>query len=656
MLRQFPPAFAAFSTVLPPLATSVLVFFLLTFCLLTACAFITSRAASLHPGAALVSLLTGTAAALILGVFYNVLNGELTTAESRLAFLIFCLSCVLGVYEYGLAKSAWRGNEAPRAIWIVFLAAPIVAVSGFLASWAWTYSAARPSGLSPVVWGLGFAAFSVAVTGASARFARPARVLGILGSIFMLLMIAGAAALPAALGSMPRRSASTSAQAHPVRRIILLSIDTLRADAVSTLSPNAPPTPHLDSLAADSVVFTRAYSPAPWTLPAFGSMLTGVGPNVHGMRQPESQVPQSLRTLAERFADTGYRTAAIGHNPNLRTASLSRGYASYDMSPRDERGRSLGSRVLTKLFPSSLKSMLSTQEITSLSMDWLDVHARDDFFLWIHYFKPHAPYEPPDPYRPKETPPSGLGYQFQGAVRSREGLLVLLPAQRQWVRKLYEGEVRYVDDQVGMLLAELKRLGIYDETLLVLTSDHGEEFWEHGAYEHGHAFYDELLRVPLFVKLPGQRSRERRDQLVCTGSIYPTLLDLAAVPHKPETLTYASLTPLLGQAGGDFREVAVLSASPLFYEDRESIVFGDTKYIVSLVTSQEQLYDLREDAGELHDLAGAPSERLSMARAERVAATKAGDALREAYGIQGESFSPLVPEALEQLRSLGYVR
>jgi len=133
-------------------------------------------------------------------------------------------------------------------------------------------------------------------------------------------------------------------------------------------------------------------------------------------------------------------------------------------------------------------------------------------------------------------------------------------------------------------------------------------------------------------------------------------LDLAGVPHEPEALSYASLTPLLGQAGGDFREVAVLSASPLFYEDRESIVFGDTKYIVSLVTGQEQLYDLGEDPGELHDLAGAPSERLAMARAERVAATKAGDALREAYGIQGESFSPLAPEALEQLRSLGYVR
>ncbi len=655
ILRQSPPAFAAFSRVLPPLAASVLALCLGSACLLAGYTFLARWAAWLHPGAALVALVTGTATALIFGAYYDVLNLEQTHSQSRLVFLILCLSGILAVHEYGLAKSAWRGAEMPLGIRIALLAAPLLSGAGLIASWAWAYGASGRPGHSSVVWVLGFAAFGAAATGAAMRFARSASVLGILGSIFALLMLAGTMALPAVLGS-GQPGSSAAAPARPLHKIVLLSIDTLRADALSTSSPSAPPTPHLDALAADSVVFTRAYSPSPWTLPAFVSMMTGVGPTVHGVRHPEQGIPVALRSLAERLSETGYLTTAIGHNPNLRTDSLSRGFAKYEISPRDDRGRSLGSRILSYLYPSSLKPTLLTPEITSLSVSWLEAHAKDDFFLWIHYFKPHAPYEPPAPFRPLEGPPPGLGYRFEGAVRSRNGLLVLLPEQRQWVRKLYEGEVRYVDDQVGVLLAELKRLGIYDEALIVLVSDHGEEFWEHGSYEHGHSFYDELLRVPMFVKLPGQRLRERRGELVCTGSIYPTLLDLAGVPHTPEELSYASLTPLLGAAGDLYREAPVLSAMPLFYEDRESIVFGDAKYIFSLVTNREQLHDLKNDPGEQRDLAGAPGELLSQARTEREAATRTSAALRKRYGVRTEASSPLGPEALEELRSLGYVR
>jgi arylsulfatase A-like enzyme len=654
ILRQSPPAFAAFPTVLPPLAASVLALFLGTAGLLAICAFLTRRAVSLHPGAALVSLATGTASALILGSFYNALVPDPTPTQSQLLFLILCLSGILGVHEYDLAKSAWGGAEVPLGIRIVLLAAPLLSSAGFLASWAWTYGATARLGHSSVVWALGVAVFGVVVAGASARLAQPARALGILGSIFVLLLIAGIAALPAALGSSkPARRAT--APEHSLHKIILLSIDTLRADSVSTLSPAASPTQHLDSLAADSVVFTRAYSPAPWTLPAFVSIMTGVGPGVHGVKGWNHRIPDTLPLLAERLRDAGYLTAAIGHNPWLQTNRMPSGFTTYEMCPRAKRGSSFGSRIVAHFFPSSLKSTLLTPELTSLATRWLDAHAKDDFFLWVHFFKPHGPYEPKDPYRPRESPPPGIGYRFEGAARIRDGSLVLSLAQREWVRKLYEGEVRFVDDQVGVLLGELKRLGIYDEALIVFVSDHGEEFWEHGSFEHGQAFYDELLRVPLFVKLPGQRLRERRGELVCTGSIYPTLLDLAGVPHPLEELSYAPLSPLLGGAGGLYREVPILSATPCYYEDRVSIVFGDTKYILSLVTNREQLYDLKSDPGEQHDLAGAPSELLSRARAEMESATRSSAVLREHYGIQAVPTSPPSPETLEQLRSLGYV-
>jgi arylsulfatase A-like enzyme len=122
-----------------------------------------------------------------------------------------------------------------------------------------------------------------------------------------------------------------------------------------------------------------------------------------------------------------------------------------------------------------------------------------------------------------------MGYKFSSDIAIRSGSLVITAEQRPWVRELYEGELRYVDDNVGRVLSELKRLGIYDEMLIVFVSDHGEEFWDHDARAHGHTFYDELLRVPLFIKLPGEALRERRGELVCTGSIFPTLLGLAGI-------------------------------------------------------------------------------------------------------------------------------
>jgi arylsulfatase A-like enzyme len=386
-------------------------------------------------------------------------------------------------------------------------------------------------------------------------------------------------------------------------------------------------------------------------------MMTGVTPLVHGVRKFEDRIPSALPTLAERMRAAGYLTAAFGDQLFLHPQhGISRGFQSYELSPRDEYGGSVGSRILGWAFPARFKRALDTTEITDLTLAWLELHAHDDFFLWLHYFKPHGPYEPLSQYRPKEEPPAGMSYKFSADNAIRAGSLVITAEQRPWVRKLYEGELRYVDDNVGRVLAELKRLGIYDDMLIVFVSDHGEEFWDHDARAHGHTFYDELLRVPLFVKLPGEGLRERRSELVCTGSIFPTLLDFAAIPREAGASSYAPLTPLLGGAGEPYQEVPVLGSVPLYFEDRESIVFGDTKYIVSLVTSHEQLYDLKNDPREQRNLAGEPSAALLQARSELEAARQSSAALRKHYGIQAETGAPLSPETIEQLRSLGYVR
>ena len=154
-----------------------------------------------------------------------------------------------------------------------------------------------------------------------------------------------------------------------------------------------------------------------------------------------------------------------------------------------------------------------------------------------------------------------MGYRFGGAPAIRMGSVVIPPPQRLWVRALYEGEVRFVDDNVGEITAELKRLGIYDETLIVFASDHGEEFWEHGSFEHGHTLYEELIRIPFFIKLPGQALKLRDDRRVSSGSIFATVLDLCGIKSDPRWLSYPPLTPLF--RNGNLDGSTVSSASPL---------------------------------------------------------------------------------------------
>ncbi|MCH7872423.1 MAG: sulfatase-like hydrolase/transferase, partial [Planctomycetes bacterium] len=287
--------------------------------------------------------------------------------------------------------------------------------------------------------------------------------------------------------------------APTIKRVILLTVDTLRADALRVYSDGAPPTPNLSALAADSVVFDEAVSPAPWTLPAFSSIMTGLSPTVHQAIRSTSRLPD-VPTLAERMRASGYRTAAIGKNPYLLPLfGLSRGFERYEMYPAPG-GRSLGRALLGWAFPERFALDVTTDGITRKAVRWLTENRERRFFLWLHYFDPHVPYEPPSAYLPKSTPPERIGTSFEDTARLREGYFVPTREEIEWLRGLYHAEVRYVDDNIGVLMAALKRLGIYEETLIVFTSDHGEEFAEHGGYDHGHTLYDELVRVPLFVK------------------------------------------------------------------------------------------------------------------------------------------------------------
>jgi choline-sulfatase len=194
---------------------------------------------------------------------------------------------------------------------------------------------------------------------------------------------------------------------HKVKRVLLITIDTLRADFVSALNGSAAATAHIDRLADDSIVFTNAISPAPWTLPSIASLMTGLSPDVHMARKANSKLPEKLSTLAEYMLENGYRTSAIVANPYLQVPhGVNQGFLHYDCYPKEWIHNSFGSRVLKKYFDRYSHQDVTTRDLTDLAIDWIQSNRDRDYFLWIHYLDPHMPYEPPDEWLPKGKAPA----------------------------------------------------------------------------------------------------------------------------------------------------------------------------------------------------------------------------------------------------------
>ena len=442
---------------------------------------------------------------------------------------------------------------------------------------------------------------------------------------------------------------------HPVRHVILITVDTLRADALSAYDRDAAPTPYIDQLARDGLMFTKALSPAPWALPAMASILTGVSPSVHGAIKHDSRLSDNAKTLAEYMQEAGYRTAATGDNSLLKPAhNLTQGFEDYNFFPKRSMGGSFGAVLLETR--RRFQTEVSTEELTDLFANRLRANRKNDFFLWFHYYDPHGPYAPPPRFLPEESPEPGIGTHFDRGKEVRGGQFVPSLREREWIRKLYESEVRYVDQSVGKLLEILGRLELYRDSLIIFTSDHGEEFWEHAGLGHGHSLHDEVLWVPLIIKLPQEAFKGQISTLVDTTSLTPTVLELCGISYRPDGFSAGSLVSLWDKGLEPYRAQPIVSTGLLYLEDRESIVFGDMKYVRTLTNPREELYDLAQD----------PAEKTSMVRrfpgkirvAKRLLANQhrlSGD-LRRRYRIQGPERVLWDPDAREHLRSLGYIQ
>jgi len=336
-----------------------------------------------------------------------------------------------------------------------------------------------------------------------------------------------------------------------------------------------------------------------------------------------------------------------------RTFHFDQGFDDYAFPARPDYGIALGARLLEHLAPADFPELFpSTAAIAGAAVDWIDAHASEPFFLWVHVLDPHWPYEPPEEWleHPEREPrrwgePTMVTNVQAGNVKPGQ-------AERERVVELYAGEIRYVDAELSRVLAALKRHGLYDRALIVFASDHGEELWEHGHYEHGHTLYDEVLRVPLAFKLPGAGIGQRVDAPVSTAALTPTVLDVLGVPYVAEDLSAHSLAPWW-RTPADATTEPLFATGTYYFGEKRGVVFDGKKLVLELDTGRCELYDLTHDPREMSSLASSSPEALHEGMQLLREWQEACAALRERLGLSAVE-AEMGDEAVRAMRALGY--
>ena len=432
--------------------------------------------------------------------------------------------------------------------------------------------------------------------------------------------------------------ACTKAEKHPP--VIVLMLDTLRADHLGFYGYERDTSPNLDAFAHENVAFKYAFTAAPWTPASVATMLTGLYPSAHGFMPPNSHVDArlylarlspELATLPEILRDGGYATAAVSSNPWIKPEfGFAQGFLSF--------------RYLRETRAS---------DVVTAGLGAIDQLSRNPqpFFLYLHFLDPHNPYNPPAPY----------DRMFPAELRRAEpryGAEALEAVRR------YDGEIRYLDHELGRFFASLRERGLYDRAIIVVIADHGEQFWEHGRPYHGNALHNEEMHVPFFVR-DARRGRrgEAIEEVVSTVDLFPTLLGLLGMTPPASQRNGVSLfeKAALAQRAGVVSEIRRVTDQRAFItREKKKVIFEvpllpwgrpaerarlwNTPRLVGLFDLQSDYFDRRP----LDDGATVARLQSSVATVFASAATtraKRAPASRPALG----------KDELEQLKALGYL-
>jgi arylsulfatase A-like enzyme/tetratricopeptide (TPR) repeat protein len=433
----------------------------------------------------------------------------------------------------------------------------------------------------------------------------------------ILVLPALVMALVAAAFGQGASDARNNLAAPRVRKpnVILITIDTLRADHVGCYGAQNVKTPTLDGLAHDGIVFERAMSQVPLTWPSHAVILTGTHPFQNGV-QDFTGLPlgAQFRSVAQAFKGAGYATAAVVSAFVLdRSWGLARGFDYYDDAFSAQTFEKKETGLVDRRAGESVAHAIAWLKKTSLSKS-----ERRPFFLWLHLYDPHSPYDPPEPFR------------------------------SEYREHPYDGEIAYADHELGSLIAWLKQNHLYDSSLIVMVSDHGESLGEHGEDEHGFFVYNATVHVPLIVKPPAGSGipTGRESEPVETAAVAPSLLELA---HVNDVIEKQFQVPALfsGQKATEpaysetFYPFSSFGWSPLHALESERFHLIDAPKV--------ELYDLESDPRETRNIAGEQPATVAVLQ-EKLRSLLA----RNPFGRQEGGAGNLTPEAQAKLRALGY--
>ncbi len=430
------------------------------------------------------------------------------------------------------------------------------------------------------------------------------------------------------------------------RNVVVLLIDTLRASKLQLYYPKSRvKTPALDAFAKQGAIFIRPQTPENWTKPAVASLLTSLHPMTHNTKEQGSKLPNKALMLSEVYQRAGFKTASFLANGYVsRAFGFDQGWDHYTNYIRERRNT-------------------NASNVFGEAGSWIEKHKAERFFVYIQTIDPHVPYDPPDAFlKMYDAKP------YNGQVKNRRTHLMLDDAKKnpkkynftardkERIEALHDGEISYHDEQFGRFLKKLDALGLGENTMVVVTSDHGEEFQEHGSWGHGHSVYQELLNVPLIMRFPGVIPAGMRiEPVVTTMDVGPTVLEATGV-EVPDEFEGRSL---IGFLVGDWPPAPHVAFSD-FMNNRRVIVGADWKYIVRASLSHVA-FDLAKDPWEKRELKSAQgpiaTRYLQILLGQYLGANDRGRWLlggTAARKLDSEQ-QQMTPELCRQLVALGYI-
>ena len=432
-------------------------------------------------------------------------------------------------------------------------------------------------------------------------------------------------------------------QAKSLKGIILISLDTLRADHLGIYGYHRNTSPFIDSFAKESIVFEHAVVQSPWTLPSHMSIMTSLYPYFHGIKKASERLADEHVTLAELLREGGYRTAAFVDRGWMRAVfGFNQGFDIYD-------DRGIG---IAQILPKVKK--------------WLDKNKSNPFFLFIHCYDIHHPYNPPPPY-------NNIFHDFIYTGHFIPNDKNLKAAQRNELKvndedlrhiiALYDGGIRYTDKEIGEFLSYLRNSGLEDQSLIIITSDHGEEFKEHGSFLHRQLYYRPNLNVPLIMRIPNHPKNEIRiEELVQSIDLLPTILEIAELPPHPKTQG-RSLLPLIKRYKNFLNRSLWKVFHPFKKDSNTSFAeYGthnwENPYYSIIADDYQMIYRLKSQSIQLFNLKADSLAKNNIAKDHDDISERLLSQLKEIYSLTPSHKASIInidETTREQLKALGYL-